>query len=394
MPGRALHLGAAVAVRAGAARTLGTGRCRHPRQDDDVVAACLDTRGGGPRAGLPDRRRSEGLSGLGAARYVAPLRDRGRRVRHGVLRQALQVRALPPAHRDPQQSRVRSRRHLSGSRFDRDSIPPSGAHRSAPWKARRQCHRAVARACARARVAGASASRSVSPSGWHARAGRIEHAEGDRLRRWRGEQPAAGVCRWRWPARTTGPTRSPRSSPPDHSACRPAQAIEALARFGGVKRRIEDRGTAGGVTVVDDFAHHPTAIATTIEGLRARIAAESGSSGPKADRPAARIVAVIEPRSNTMQLGTMKALLAGQPAPRPIWSAATAAGWGGTAAERWRRSASARRSSRFDRPAGGVDRRRRRAAATDPGDEQRRFRWHPPAPARCRARGMNPAQPD
>ena len=75
--------------------------------------------------------------------------------------------------------------------------------------------------------------------------------------------------------------------------------LKAIASFQGVKRRLEVRGTAGGVTVYDDFAHHPTAIAATIEGLRSQI----GTS--------ARILAVLEPRSNTMKLGTMKAALPG-----------------------------------------------------------------------------------
>jgi UDP-N-acetylmuramate: L-alanyl-gamma-D-glutamyl-meso-diaminopimelate ligase len=79
----------------------------------------------------------------------------------------------------------------------------------------------------------------------------------------------------------------------------PADAIAALERFGGVKRRMEVRGSAGGVVVIDDFAHHPSAIETTIDGLRARLA------------PGERILAVIEPRSNTMKLGAMKALLPG-----------------------------------------------------------------------------------
>ena len=74
--------------------------------------------------------------------------------------------------------------------------------------------------------------------------------------------------------------------------------LAALASFRGVKRRLEIRGTAGGVTVFDDFAHHPTAIAATISGLRGRVGA-------------ARILAVLEPRSNTMKLGTMKAQLPG-----------------------------------------------------------------------------------
>ena len=77
----------------------------------------------------------------------------------------------------------------------------------------------------------------------------------------------------------------------------PEQAIRALESFKGVRRRMELRGTAGGVTVWDDFAHHPTAIATTISGLREQV----GS---------ARILAVLEPRSNTMKAGVMKDRLA------------------------------------------------------------------------------------
>ena len=83
-----------------------------------------------------------------------------------------------------------------------------------------------------------------------------------------------------------------------HVGVPPAQAIESLARFENVKRRLEVRGTVGGITVYDDFAHHPTAIATTIAGLRKKIGA-------------ARILAVLEPRSNTMKLGTMKSALPG-----------------------------------------------------------------------------------
>jgi UDP-N-acetylmuramate: L-alanyl-gamma-D-glutamyl-meso-diaminopimelate ligase len=85
----------------------------------------------------------------------------------------------------------------------------------------------------------------------------------------------------------------------EHLGIGAADAIAALARFGGVRRRLELRGTAGGVAVIDDFAHHPSAIQTTIDGLRARLA------------PGERILAVIEPRSNTMKLGAMKALLPG-----------------------------------------------------------------------------------
>ena len=81
-----------------------------------------------------------------------------------------------------------------------------------------------------------------------------------------------------------------------HVGVAPAQAIASLARFAGIRRRLELRGTVVGVRVYDDFAHHPTAIALTVEGLRRR-------------EPGGRILAVLEPRSNTMKMGTMKAQL-------------------------------------------------------------------------------------
>jgi len=82
-----------------------------------------------------------------------------------------------------------------------------------------------------------------------------------------------------------------------HCGVAPAQAIAALGAFEGVKRRMEVRGIVNGITVYDDFAHHPTAIMTTLEGLRGKV-------------DGARILAVIEPRSNTMKLGVMKDRLA------------------------------------------------------------------------------------
>jgi len=76
------------------------------------------------------------------------------------------------------------------------------------------------------------------------------------------------------------------------------EGLRALASFGGVKRRMELLGRVNGIAVYDDFAHHPTAIATTIDGLR-----RAEARG--------RILAVLEPRSNTMKLGAMKAALPG-----------------------------------------------------------------------------------
>ncbi len=78
-----------------------------------------------------------------------------------------------------------------------------------------------------------------------------------------------------------------------HVGVTPDVALDALTRFEGVKRRLELRGTVRGVAVFDDFAHHPTAITLTVEGLRRQVGD-------------ARILAVLEPRSNTMKLGVMK----------------------------------------------------------------------------------------
>ena len=82
----------------------------------------------------------------------------------------------------------------------------------------------------------------------------------------------------------------------EHVGIAPEVAARALASFRNVRRRLELVGVADGVAVYDDFAHHPTAMRTTIEGLRKKV----GS---------ARILAVFEPRSNTMKLGAMKAQL-------------------------------------------------------------------------------------
>ncbi|MBK5104383.1 MAG: UDP-N-acetylmuramate:L-alanyl-gamma-D-glutamyl-meso-diaminopimelate ligase [Burkholderiales bacterium] len=83
-----------------------------------------------------------------------------------------------------------------------------------------------------------------------------------------------------------------------HAGVDPGAACAALERFESVKRRMELRGTVAGVAVYDDFAHHPSAIATTVAGLRSKVGK-------------ARILAVLEPRSNTMKLGVMKDALPG-----------------------------------------------------------------------------------
>jgi UDP-N-acetylmuramate: L-alanyl-gamma-D-glutamyl-meso-diaminopimelate ligase len=82
-----------------------------------------------------------------------------------------------------------------------------------------------------------------------------------------------------------------------HAGVDPDTACKALESFGSVKRRMELRGVSAEVAVYDDFAHHPTAIAATLDGLRRKVGK-------------ARILAVLEPRSNTMKLGVMKDAIA------------------------------------------------------------------------------------
>ena len=83
-----------------------------------------------------------------------------------------------------------------------------------------------------------------------------------------------------------------------HAGVTVESAIESLETFQGVARRMQLRGEVNGIRVYDDFAHHPTAIATTVDGLRRRVGT-------------ARIIAVFEPRSNTMRMGVHRERLAG-----------------------------------------------------------------------------------
>ncbi|MBA2527887.1 MAG: UDP-N-acetylmuramate:L-alanyl-gamma-D-glutamyl-meso-diaminopimelate ligase, partial [Pyrinomonadaceae bacterium] len=83
-----------------------------------------------------------------------------------------------------------------------------------------------------------------------------------------------------------------------HAGVPVTKGIKALAKFNGVKRRLEVSGIANGITVYDDFAHHPTEISATLEGLRRKV-------------DGARILAVVEPRSNTMKMGAVKDALPG-----------------------------------------------------------------------------------
>ena len=112
----------------------------------------------------------------------------------------------------------------------------------------------------------------------------------------------AGTVRWELTGRHNRSNALAAIAAARHVGVPIAQAAESLGRFVSVKRRMEVRGVVNGVTVYDDFAHHPTAIATTVGGLRQKLRAQ-GKAG--------RILAVLEPRSNTMKLGAMKDALPG-----------------------------------------------------------------------------------
>lgn len=101
-----------------------------------------------------------------------------------------------------------------------------------------------------------------------------------------------------------------------HVGVLPKQGAEALSEFRSVKRRMEKVAEVNGVTIYDDFAHHPTAIATTLDGLRKRVG----------DTP---IIAVVEPRSNSMKLGAHREGLAESVAlaDQAIWYAPPNLGW-------------------------------------------------------------------
>ena len=126
------------------------------------------------------------------------------------------------------------------------------------------------------------------PSGWFAGP---PASDGSFDVAWRGE--AVGRVRWQQLGAHNRLNALAAIAAARSVGVEPAVAIAALCDFQGVRRRMQVRGAAREVVVYDDFAHHPTAIRTTLEGLRQRV----GS---------ARILAVLEPRSNTMKRGVMK----------------------------------------------------------------------------------------
>jgi UDP-N-acetylmuramate: L-alanyl-gamma-D-glutamyl-meso-diaminopimelate ligase len=132
-----------------------------------------------------------------------------------------------------------------------------------------------------------------SPEGWEA--GEPD-AQGKFEIAWQGR--AIGRLQWNLPGAYNRMNALAALGAARHAGVEPAAAMDALSRFQGVRRRLELRGTARGVRVYDDFAHHPTAIRETIAGLRQR-------------HRSGRILAVFEPRSNTLKQGVLKDALPG-----------------------------------------------------------------------------------
>jgi UDP-N-acetylmuramate: L-alanyl-gamma-D-glutamyl-meso-diaminopimelate ligase len=110
------------------------------------------------------------------------------------------------------------------------------------------------------------------------------------------EGKSVGVVRWELTGKHNVSNALSAIAMANHAGISPRQAIEGLHSFQNVKRRLEVRAKLNEITLYDDFAHHPTAIATTLEGLRGRVGKE-------------RIIAILEPRSNTMRMGIHKETL-------------------------------------------------------------------------------------
>ena len=217
---------------------------------------------------------------------------RGRRIRHRLFRQALQVRPLPATygilnnlefdHADifPDLTAIETQfHHLVRTVPGQGRIVANGAEES--------LERVLARGC------WSEVERFNADHGWLA-----AHIDADGSFDVFLNGQTQGRVQWPLLGAHNRSNALAAIAAARHVGVPPRAACEALGRFENVKRRMEVRGTVNGITVYDDFAHHPTAIAATIAGLRAKV----GST---------RILAVLEPRSNTMKLGVMKAALSG-----------------------------------------------------------------------------------
>ena len=276
---RALPLGRAVDC-----RSPGT----HGKTTTTAMTGWLLTHGGA-RSQRPGRRHRAELRRARIELSPRPgtrLRHRRGRVRQRVLRQDREVPEVSAGHRRRQQRRVRPRGYLRGFRRRHAGVPPAGQSRAAARTAadrRRQPRRARAGATRRYRACETFGTGREPTLDWQAHdlepTVRHDAVQGPPRRR---RRSAASRCRWS--ARTTCATRLAAIAVATETGVSVERIAEGLRAFAGVKRRLEVVGVADGVTVYDDFAHHPTAVAETLAALRAA-------------EPEARIWAVFEPRS-------------------------------------------------------------------------------------------------
>ena len=213
------------------------------------------------------------------------LRHRGRRVRQRLLRQDGEVPQVPARRRRDQQHRVRPRRHLRRPRRGAAGVPPArqpgAAQRPAAARRRQPARgaRCSARRSARSRRSASATARLAGARTSSTRDGvtRFDGAAATAQPFGRVRVAAARRC-------TTCATRWRRLPSAPTPALGAATLADGLRQFKGIKRRLETVGVGGGVTVLDDFAHHPTAVHETLSALRTGY-------------PARRIWAVFEPRS-------------------------------------------------------------------------------------------------
>ncbi len=283
-----------------AARQMGARGGGHARQDHDDEHARVDPRVRGPRTRLPDRRRADATS---ASR------------RGSAARSTSSSRPTSTTRRSSTSARSscttgRARSIVNNIEFDHADIYADVD--AILWQFHQLCARC--RATGLIVANGRDANVDALLRARRLDAGRNLQRERSRRSHWFGglrldrrrrrasasssAAPRSAACCWPLLGLHNLENALAAIAAAVHVGVPPDVALAALAEFKGVKRRLEKRGTFGGISVYEDFAHHPTAIATTLAGLRSRA-------------PAQRIVAVMEPRSNTMRMGVHRDTLAG-----------------------------------------------------------------------------------
>ena len=267
----AVLLGPAVARRERAARQVGARGLGHARQDDDHEHARVDPRVRGPRSGLPDRRRSRATSA--SRRGSAARSTSSSRPTSTTRRSSTSARSSCTTGRARWSINNIEYDHADiyrGRRRDPLAVPSAAAHGAAQRPDRRERPRRERRASCCARGVWTPRRRRSA----HATRGATGTAAYDSI----GEQSRFSVARRGAAARQRALAAARRAQPRERARgdrgggarrrAAPTSRSRRSREFKGVKRRLEQRGTFGGIALYEDFAHHPTAIATTLAGLQ------------------------------------------------------------------------------------------------------------------------------